>query len=502
MRFPSRHFPVLSWIRAPIACAVAASMWACSDAPAPPGQDGADGAAPRGAPTLEAGRADARPPVVLVVVDALRADRLDAGGEEALAPTLDAIAREGVVVERALAPAPWSQPSIASLFTGLYPGVHGVTRYETAFEAAVEGHPATRVFPDRFRTLAEVLRDAGYETAAFVANPFVAASFGFDQGFDHYASPPPGESWRGDQLADAATAWLDGRDTSRPPFLYLHFMDVHGPWDAAPSRLEPLIDAVDALDAPRRLSVAERERLGYLGRLPRDAVDPARHARLSDTLEYWRARYDGAVRELDAHLGALVAALRKRGLWDASLVIVTADHGEALLDGGRWGHGGSVQDAELRVPLVWRWPQALPAGASLEATAGLVDVLPTVADLLGLDPPDGIQGRSLASALRAGSGDHLTPVPLFAEAVRSGPAQEAVYRGRYKLVRVQHDDDGAGPVDHLFDLDGGDAPEHRDVGAQRPEVRRALAAALDAHLRADAVRAEAPMNVAAPPAGR
>jgi len=485
VRRPSHHSLRPPWIRALFACA--ASVCACACGPGDVARP-AEPAEAEAAPAADG--TGPRPPVVLVVVDALRADRLAGWGGEGHAPTLDGIAREGVALERAIAPAPWSQPSVASLFTGLYPGVHGVTGYETAYAVAVEGEPATRVLPAGFDTLAEALREAGYATAGFVANPFVAASFGFDQGFDHYAGPPPGESWRGDRLARATLEWLDARPDGAPPFLYLHFMDVHGPWDAAPARLEPLLDAVEALAEPRRLSAAERERLGYLGRLPRRAVDPARHARLSDTLEYWRARYDGAVRELDAHLAGLVSALAERGLWDEALVILTADHGEALLDGGLWDHGASLQHAELHVPLAWRWPGTLPAGARLETSAGLVDVLPTLLDLLGLAPLPGVQGRSLAPALHAGGTEDVAPVPLFAEATKSGPPQRAIYRGRYKLVREENGADGVGARERLLDLEaGGPDGGPRELGTARPEVRRALAEALDAWLRANAVRA-------------
>lgn len=481
VRRSSCHSLDLSWIRAFAALAVIAGVCACSQR-----------TEERGAPRIREdvlAAAPARPPIVLIVADALRADRLGSyGSKGGHTPTLDAIARTGVRVERAIAPAPWSQPSIASLFTGLYPGAHGVTRYEAAFAGAIAGEPPHRVLEARFDTLAERLGRAGYTTAGFTASPFLAAAFGFDEGFDHYESPEPGESWSGEELTGAALEWLDARDDADPVFLYLHYMDAHGPYEASPERLDPLLDAVEALKDPRPLSAEEREHLGYLERLPRRAVDPARHAHLAGTLAYWRARYDGAVRELDAHLADLVAALEARGLWREALVIVTADHGEALLDGGLWDHGRSVQHVEVNVPLLWRWPGVLPSGGSAAETASLVDVLPTLLELLDLPPAPEAQGRSLARALVGQpSGD---AAPVFAEAVRSGPQQRAVYRGDYKLVRSEG---ASGWSDRLYALEDGH-PEREDLAARRPELHRALAAALDEHLRANAARASADGN--------
>lgn len=430
------------------------------------------------------------PPVVLIVADTLRADRLGSyGSTEGHTPGLDAIASQGVTIDPVIAPAPWTQPSIASLFSGTYPGVHGVTRYRSAVAGAMRGEPQVPVLGGSFDTLAEALRRGGYETAAFVANPFVARDFGFGQGFDHFTSPSAHERWPGAELNRAALAWLDARDGTRPPFLYLHYMDAHGPWEAAPERLDPLLDAVAALPEPTVLTLEQRERLDYLWRLPRGARDPARHARLSRTLEYWQARYDAAVRELDAQVAALVAALEERGLWQHALVVFTADHGEALLDRGLWDHGFSVQGAELHVPLLWRWPGELPAGLRVAGAAGLVDVLPTLLDLLSLPPIPDAQGRSLADALRGGP---LPETAVFAQAVKSGPEQQAVYRGGYKLEQVL----GREAVEDRLYTIAEDPLETEDVGSRHAQTLDALRAALDDFRRDNAARRKGAAGVA------
>ena len=408
-----------------------------------------------------------------MLVDTLRADALGAyGNPRDLSPTIDAIAAEGVLFERAIASSPWTQPSMASLFSSFNPGVHGVVSYAAAFSALYGDAEKVAVFDDTFTTLAESLRAHGYETAGFVANPFLLEPFGFSQGFEYYDASFAGNRTPGDRVNEAAVQWLRQREHDGPFFLYLHYMDVHGPYDGNLRDLDALLDEVDRLPAKQPLTVAELDALDYLDRLPREYHDAERHARLRPYREYWVARYEAGVKQVDHYLAELRRQLDQLGVWDGAYVIVTSDHGESLCEHGTWDHGLSTFDTELHVPLVLRWPARLQPGARYRHRVRLIDLLPTMRDQLGLPPLERAQGRSIAAWIDAP--DSGTDLPAFAEALSVGPEQKALYDGGWKLMLYP---------DHfeLFDLET-DPGENEDVAARRPEIARRMRERLERQL--------------------
>jgi arylsulfatase len=377
--------------------------------------------------------------IILIVADALRADRLGAYGSKGeLTPTMDAIAREGTLFQRTIAAAPWTQPSVASLFSACYPGVHQVRSYQVAFDSTFSGDPKVAVFGDTFQTLAEALHAGGYETAAFSANPFVIADYGFGQGFDHFDASFASfadTNRRGAVLNAALFDWLAQRDSRKPLFLYLHYMDVHGPYEGDPAYLEQRMVELESSSNLHAMTEYETRALMHLRRPPKYAKDLARHARLMGYREYWIARYDAGVRQMDKHLAALRQRLSDLGLWDNSLVVVTADHGEALCEHHIWDHGLSVHDNQLHVPLILHWPGVVPAGKRVAATTRLIDVMPTLLDQMRLPAVAGVQGRSLLPHVR--SDEPLPGAVAYAECVKSGTEQKAVYDGNRKLLLVE-----------------------------------------------------------------
>jgi len=379
--------------------------------------------------------ADAPPPnIIFLLIDALRADRLGAYGHTGrLSPTMDAIAPEGVAFERAIAQAPWTQPSVASLFCSCYPSVHKATSYKEGLKGRSSGGAKARVFGEEFTTLAEALQAQGYATAAFVANGFIVPALGFDQGFDHFDATLFRKP--GDLVNEAAIAWLRQRDPSKPAFLYLHYMDVHGPYNAGPQFLDPLLDLVESMPDKRELTPQELAALNYLRKLPAVCNNPARHKRLMRYREYWVARYEAGVRKLDYHLASLRQQLTEMGLWNNAYVILTADHGEALCTHGIWGHGLSVHHDQMHVPLILRWPGVLRAGERIGETVRLIDLMPTILEQLRLPGVEGIQGSSVLPYLTAGS--PAEPVLALGEAVKAGPEQKALYRSDWKLMHVE-----------------------------------------------------------------
>ncbi len=422
----------------------------------------------RGASSTQSGAAPnpSQPNIIIIVADALRADRLGSLGNAAkLTPTLDALAAEGVLFERAYSAAPWTLPSVASLLTSYYPAVHKATEYVT--EAAFRGGHirSVSILGETFDTLPEVLKSAGYTTAIVSANRFVQPELGFGQGVDHFSGDIAANTVDGRVVNDEIAKWLDQRPKDRPFLLYAHYMDIHGPYNAAPEFMDPLIDAVEKLPNKRRLSADEWNRLLPYLRKPPPHGDPRRHEALMPYREYWEARYDAGVAQFDGYLAKLIERLRADGLWRDSYVIFCSDHGEALCEHGLWDHGYSQYDTDIHVPLILRWPGELPAGHRVHENVRLIDVMPTLLEQLQVGRTNGLQGASLLQKIFAPSPRKVTDI--FAEAPKSGPPQFASIRGNWKLIQIEPVN--SGPRVHLFKLDE-DPGEQRDLA--RPEIDR------------------------------
>jgi len=420
-----------------------------------------------------------RPNIVLLLIDALRPDRLGCyGHQRGNSPVIDSIAAEGVLFERAISASPWTQPSVASLFSSVYPGVHRVVSFQQAFESTFGTQPKVAVFQESFDTLAERLKGLGYETAAFVANPFILAEFGFAQGFDHFDAGFVEPRATGDVLNLAVIEWLKRRNTpSKPLFLYVHYMDVHGPYNALPRFLDPLVDEVEAMPNKRRLTEDEIKKLDYLWALPKVHTKEERHHQLAIYQEYWSARYEAGIRQVDHYLGELRASLIESGLWDRAYIIVTADHGEALCEHGLWDHGFSVHHTDLHVPLILRRPGWINPRQRVADTVRLIDLMPTLLDQTGGTISSRAQGISLLPLLNGDQRDE--PITAFAEAVKMGPEQKALYAGGWKYMRTIE------PLDEaLFHIDRNPL-ESAELSGQHPDHLGTFAELLDVQLSAN-----------------
>ncbi len=315
--------------------------------------------------------------VLLIVVDALRADRLGCyGSERATSPAIDRFAAGAVRFTQAFAAAPWTKPSVPSMLTGLPPSRHGVLE---SGSTAPDGSTRTDVLADEAVTLAEVLSRANYRTAAILKNAQLAAATGLTQGFDVY------EEGVGDASAIHARflEWLEAERAvapDRPLFAWLHLLDVHWPY-------RPSDRALTAVGAPP--VTGARDLSADAQRLLRDQVNDG----IETLAEVDRAEierlYDGCIRGYDDQFAELVAALEARGLWRDALVVFTSDHGEEFGESGKLGHGHSLSDALLRVPLIVK-PAAGAAGAVGEVRDDLVSLLgllPTIARCAGATAP-------------------------------------------------------------------------------------------------------------------
>ena len=353
-------------------------------------------------------KAARRPPdVIVVVADTLRADRVGPGTRGDLTPFLDSLAARGVRFTRAYAASSWTLPSVASLFTSRYPSQHGVN----AFDARLR---------DDEVTVNERLRDRRYAQAGFVANFRLDAAHGFGQGFDAWfpfvgAEGEPLDKPRAPMVAARALAFLDEvmlprgwrRLVPRPPFfLYFHLMEPHAPYLPPP-------DAVARVGVPVAAEQARALNTRLLAH-DWDALGPAEVGELV-------ALYDGEVAALDAALRTLFTGLARRGLLDRAVVVVTADHGEEFREHGQLGHGQSLYEELLHVPLVVLAPGAA-AGRDVDAPISLVDLAPTLLDLAGVAPEPRFVGRSRAAWLARPPMPEDVLAELLPNGTRSDPA--------------------------------------------------------------------------------
>lgn len=330
-------------------------------------------------------RSGRRPNVLILMLDTVRADALSCisptGGRT---PSLDAIAREGILFRKALSPAPWTVPSHGSLFTGLYPSQHG----------AVWEHPSL----DRsLRTLAEVFYEKGYATTALSENPSICVFQGFNQGFDEFTDMylnlrramvpglvdgllassfgrPKTMEYTRDSTAQF-TRWLRGhalRDDAPPFFAFLNFMAGHLPDYARPEFNE---------SSPPREVVRRVERIserGYRFYLPSFEPQPG-------DMGILRMYYRGDVSYLDARLGLLFDFLRTKNLLDETIVVVVSDHGENFGEHGLIEHSFNLYNTVLHVPLLIRFPRRIPAGRVEEGSVSTLRLFDTILDLAGVE---------------------------------------------------------------------------------------------------------------------
>ncbi len=389
---------------------------------------------------------DERPNVVLVVVDTLRVDHTTLGGHERnTTPRLAAFATErGFVFDNARSTASWTKPSMASIFTGLDPRAHGVTKH---IDPLHSGH----------LTLAEVFREAGYATLAVQSNLYLAGVSGMGQGFDVYEDEttdddPDGatvgvHSQSTGQRVNAVTLdWLDSLEGDRPFFLYVHHYEPHHMY----LRDELVPPGAYGLDPERLAQLEVADMSSLLGAL--DQID-------DDVLAYLESRYDSEIVYQDQLLGELLDGLAERALLGGAVVAITADHGEEFLDHGSLSHGNDrLFDELLRVPLVISGPGIRPRRNGTPVS--LLQLGRTLLDLCSVDA--------------AFPGDSLVPIlegrPLLLPVVAHGtvpspdggsPTEyDAVIRGKWKVVR-----DLVGGGVRLFDLSR-DPREQNDVAAE------------------------------------
>jgi len=378
------------------------------------------------------------PNVVLIVVDTLRPDHMSTYGyERKTTPNISRLAQDSILFRNAWSTAPWTLPSVGSLLTSQYPSALGIRDNIVPLDR-------------RFELLPEVLQRRGYRTHGIVSSALLSARLGFGRGFDHYDESSSlfhsGSSSR--EVTRKAVEFLKARD-DRPFFLFLHYFDPHYNYELHPRF---------------------RFGSGYRGRLRsgHSILDlwRIRHQLDAADLRFLVSLYDSEVAYTDESIGMLLDELRILGLYDDALIVLTADHGEEFMERGWIGHSITLHREQLWIPLVIKLPDG--EAREVESPISTIDVVPSLYRQLGIDLPDGLEGRALPlDAVGA-----FAEVPIYGETFnrqkhRRDPVERVALRsvsvGGLKLIA----DEVTGRV-VLFDL--GDDPEERvDLASERAD---------------------------------
>jgi arylsulfatase A-like enzyme len=382
-----------------------------------------------------------RPNILWISLDTTRRDHLGCYGYELpTSPNIDALAAESLVYTQAISPSSWTLPAHASMFTGKFLASHGARKDPEGplvLTSVISGHKEyeryrARGISSEEVTLADLLKQAGYDTAGVVAGPWLKKAFGLGAGFDFYddARIDSLDGRLAQSVTNSALAWLQQQQQSQNPFfLFLNYFDPHTPWTPSPLFLRPFATPEIMQGDPWLLEIA---------------------------------KYDAEILYMDVSIGMLLKQLKASGQYDHTMIIVTADHGELLGEHGLHGHGAYLTQEEIHIPFIVKEPRGEREPARLSTRVQLVDILPTICERLNLSLPSGVQGTSLENMAH----------PVIAEVYPYGFNSEdgdwqVIYDGDHKLAwnsKGSH---------KLFNLRT-DPAENYNVLEREPELAQSL----------------------------
>jgi arylsulfatase A-like enzyme len=382
--------------------------------------------------------------VLVISVDTLRRDHLSLYGyRRRTSPALDALAEEAVVFDDAVSTSSWTLPAHASLLTSLYPSAHGAVKLEQGL-------------PPGLPSLQAALGNAGWFTQAMVTHLYLGAPYGFAEGFHRHRLF---SDMRAKELTDRAIGFLRARGDG-DYFLFLHYYDPHWHYDPPP----PFNRTFDP---------------GYQGRATGvwwDFKKETRESLAPRDLAHVVALYDGEIRYTDSQLARIFAEMKKLGLFRSATIVLLSDHGEEFLDHGSWEHQKTLYEEQLRIPLLIKLPAGEGAGRRVRHQVRLIDVAPTLLEILGLPAPGSFQGRSLVDLVRGGT-DFPTEAWAETEHTVDGSHKLALRRGAARNKWILSYREHSPPGLELYRL-GEDPGETRNLApSEGAEVRDILARA-------------------------
>jgi arylsulfatase A-like enzyme len=406
----------------------------------------------------------ARPDVILISIDTLRADHLGTYGYgPATSPFIDSLAQRGVVFESAFSNASWTLPSHMSLFTATYPRTHGVERNGTALG---QGIP----------TLTEVLKQQGYATDGFVSWIYLKGMYGFARGFDHYREllPPPElqdtgshHSIRASGVVDEVLKWSNGVGEA-PYFLFIHFFDPH-------INYEPPLEHARLFDP--ELDSTELGVYEHLRRYIKGTYETGEPPDISrEELAKVTALYDGEIHFVDSQLKRLFDGLEQRGLLDNALVALTSDHGEELDEHGSMeGHQWTLYDEAIHVPLVVRFPGDRHAGERVGQVVQTIDLAPLLLGHLGIEAPEVWEGSDAGRLLQPTQPDAPAWPDLSLSHIQRFNVKAALRTPTRKLILTRAGTNSFGRklsgTPELYDLEHDPGEQHDIYRADDPEAQ-------------------------------
>jgi arylsulfatase A-like enzyme len=320
--------------------------------------------------------------IILFSIDTLREDGLSCYGNPRLtSPQIDSLINDSLVFSQVYSQSSWTLPSHMTMISALYPSTHGCTTspiWTKDFER----------LDDYWVTLAEVLKNWGYQTAAFTDGALLGPKFNFSQGFDVCDDSGGGIQ----NIAQKAMAWMENRRQDSPFFLFLHCYDVHN--------YMPPEDLKKKFTAGYKGQLLKYHHDGNA--LPHRITANAFSQLSKEDIAFLRGLYDAEIYHTDREFGKILRFLKSRNLYHDAVIIVTSDHGEEFWEHGGTGHGWSLHQHQLKVPLIWKSPAFTQKGRKIDHPAGLIDIYPTLLDSLGMPVPHELQGMSLVPMLQGG----------------------------------------------------------------------------------------------------
>jgi hypothetical protein len=383
-----------------------------------------------------------RPNVILITVDTLRSDHLGCYGYgRNTSPNIDRLAAHAIRFENARSQSSWTQGSVSSFMTSRYP--------QTVLPREGKLYSSELTMDQRLPTMGQILKEAGYDTGAVISNAMLISIPGWSKGYDYWDSSQCFADISSPGVLSRTLKWLDSNENKRF-FLYTLFMDPHSPYckhkgfDFDSNYAGPMRNVVDF------------------------GIDSSNHIKLPCSLEHIQSSYDSEIAFTDYHIGLLLDSLKRRGLYDDSLIVFLGDHGEELRDHGRFFHGLTLYRELLHVPLIIKLPHQT-RGEVVTKLYPLIDLLPTVLQAIGCDPAVTHPAGKAVSLQRSIT---VPDEPIFGATRLEGKNLRSMEDSRYKYIL-----DLAGSHDQLFDMRL-DPLEQNNILGVRPDVASNMKTAL------------------------
>ncbi len=386
-----------------------------------------------------------KPNILLISLDTVRADHLGCYGyDRHTTPALDALSKQGVLFKKHIASSSWTLPSHATLFTGLYPPTH---RAETL----------DHMMAPKLPTMAQLIDSLGYKTAAFVSSGYLGPAFGLHRGFNRFYSLKDVLNKGTETITDKGLEWLKEvgvkeKETSKPFFLFLHYLDAHTPYDPP----EPFRDfyydenwKTEGNAGDESVAYAELKE-----KTPQFKIKRANRM---------KAFYDGEIARIDRGVEQIIDFLKERDVFQNTLMIITSDHGEEFIDHGSFDHGQTLYSEQIDVPLLVIWPDEIEGGRIDGSLTRSVDILPTVLDLIDAPPYPVVHGRSLKKNMHGRNKEQARMA--VADLKRKKFDMTSLSDGRYKYI-VQS---GEESDELLFDIQS-DPAERNNVVEEKGDI--------------------------------